>query len=145
MENRAAQGLALPRLFGREMLADPYPVYHQLRAADPVHWDPDSQAWILTRYEDVAAGLHDPPRSSGRTALMQGLAGKEELRPFFEFLSNRMIFCDAPRHTRLRGLLNKAFTPHAVEAMRPRVQKLVDELIDRVQQQGHMDIIHDLA
>src|SRR5207244_4069268 len=49
------------------------------------------------------------------------------------------------KHTRLRGVLNKAFTPHAVEAMRPRIQRLVDEFIDRVQGQGRMDIIADLA
>src|SRR5262249_26229439 len=59
--------------------------------------------------------------------------------------SNRMIFCDPPKHTRLRGLANKVFTPHAVEAMRPRIQQLVDGLIDRVVTQGQMDVIRDFA
>jgi cytochrome P450 len=127
------------------MVADPYLVYHQLRTADPVHWDPTLQAWVLTRYSDVVAALHDLRLSSDRIAYLRELADAKDLEPFFTFLSNRMIFCDPPRHTRLRGLVTKAFTPHAVEAMAPHIQQLVDEFIDRVQGQGHMDIIHDLA
>src|SRR5262245_22357971 len=133
------------RLFGPDMLADPYPVYHRLRAADPVHWHAPINSWVLTRYRDVAAALTDPRLSADRVSYMQALAGKEELRPFFAFLSNRMLFTDGPRHTRLRTLVNKAFTPHAVEAMAPHIQQLVDRFLDRVQPQGHMDLIRDLA
>jgi cytochrome P450 len=132
-------------LFGPQMLADPYPVYHQLRSADPVHWDEALQAWVLTRYRDVVAALHDLRLSSDRVAYMQGLVGAADLQPFFAFLGNRMIFCDPPRHTRLRGLVSKAFTPHVIEAMGPYIQQLVDGFIDRVQGQGRMDLIHDLA
>jgi cytochrome P450 len=133
------------QLFGPQMLADPYPVYHQLRSTDPVHWDETLQAWVLTRYRDVVAGLHDLRLSSDRIVYLRELAGAKELEPFFTFLSNRMIFCDPPRHTRLRGLVTKAFTPHAVEAMAPHIQQLVDGFLDRVQGQGHMDVIRDLA
>jgi cytochrome P450 len=139
------QALDQIRLFGPQMLADPYPVYQQLRSADPVYWDQTLQAWVLTRYSDVVAALHDLRLSSDRIAYMRELAGTKDLEPFFTFLSNRMIFCDPPRHTRLRGLVTKAFTPHAVEAMEPHIQQLVDEFIDRVQGQGHMDVVHDLA
>jgi pimeloyl-[acyl-carrier protein] synthase len=132
-------------LFSHEMAQDPYPVYHQLRAADPVHWSDTFNAWILTRYDDVAAGLNDLRLSSDRIALMKELAGSDELEPFFAFLSRRMIFADPPNHTRLRGLVSKTFTPHVVEAMRPHIQKLVDGFLDAVANRGQMDVIHDFA
>lgn len=91
-------------LFGPEMLADPYPLYHQLRAVDPVHWSEKFKAWILTRYDDVAAGLSDLRLSSDRSALFQEMAGSKELEPFFSFLARRMVLADPPKHTRLRGL-----------------------------------------
>jgi len=56
-----------------------------------------------------------------------------------------MLFVDPPDHTRLRGLVNRAFTPKAVEGLRPKIQELVDGLIDQVQDRGHMDIVHDLG
>src|SRR5262245_30301226 len=127
------------------MRADPYPVYARLRAADPVHWDDTAQAWVLTRYQDVQAALHDPRLSSDRVARMKELAGTTGLGPFFDFLRSRMVFVDPPQHTRMRCLLNKAFTPHAVEAMRPRVQQVIDDALDRVQAQGRMDVIRDFA
>jgi cytochrome P450 len=66
-------------LFGPQMLVDPYPVYQQLRSTDPVHWDQTSQAWILTRYRDVVAALHDARLSSDRISYLRELAGAKDL------------------------------------------------------------------
>lgn len=133
-------------LFGPEMLADPYPVYRRLRETDPVHWHEPFHAWVLTRYADVSAVLHDDARfSSERTAWMREAAHQENAAPLFAFLANRMLYTDPPRHTRLRGLVSKAFTPHAVEAMAPHIQQLVDAFLGRVEAQGRMDIVADLA
>src|SRR5438105_6459563 len=141
-----ADGLAAPdHLFGPDMRADPYPVYHRLRATDPVHWDEHLSVWIVTRYRDVSSALHDARLSADRVTYIRNAINRAELRPFFDFIGKRMVFCDPPQHTRLRGLLNKAFTPHAVEAMRPRVQQLVDGFIDRTLAQGGMDVIADFA
>jgi cytochrome P450 len=85
------------KLFGPEMRADPYPIYHHLRATDPVHWDDDINGWVLTRYDDVAAALHDLRLSSDRAAYLREVAHQEELRPFFDFLSNRMVLADPPK------------------------------------------------
>ena len=63
-------------LFGPEMLADPYPVYRRLRETDPVHWHEPFGAWVLTRYDDVVAALHDPRFSAERTGAMQEMAGR---------------------------------------------------------------------
>ena len=66
------------------------------------------------------------------------MAGSKELKPFFSFLANRMVLADPPKHTRLRGLVSKAFTPHTIEAMRPHIQQLVDGYLSRCEF-GRMD------
>src|SRR5262249_57939422 len=80
-----------------------------------------------------------------RSPMMQHLAGRPELAPFFSFLGDRMIFTDPPKHTRLRALVNKAFTPHVVQALAPHIQQVVDGFLDRVRPQGRMDVVADLA
>ena len=132
-------------LFGPAMLADPYPVYHRLRSTDPVHWHERLGAWVVTRYDDVSTALHDHRLSSDRSAALQGLAHDPDLRPFFDFIGDRLSFNDPPRHTRLRGLINKAFTPGAVEAMAPRIEAWVEELLGAVRGRGGMDVIRDFA
>lgn len=144
--NSASSAAADPvPLFGPEMRADPYPLYHRLRELDPVYWSEKCQAWMITGYDAVVAGLNDLRLSSARAARFKELAGSDELAPFFSFLEKRMVLADPPLHTRLRGLVTKAFTPHVVEAMRPHIQRLVDDFLDRVQPTGRMDVIHDFA
>lgn len=131
-------------LFGPEMRADPYPVYRRLRETDPVHWHEPFGAWILTRYDDVNAVLHDPRFSAERTGKMRQMS-RINMEALCQFLSMRMLYADPPRHTRLRGLVSKAFTPHTVHAMAPHIQKLVDGFLDLAGPSGRIDIIADLA
>jgi hypothetical protein len=141
--------LSLSNLLRPEVRANPYPFYHELRSADPVHWDEAMGFWALTRYADVAFAFHDPrfSRAQGLRAGMNRLpeAERERARPVYDSFSKTIAYSDPPYHTRLRGLANKAFTPRAVEQMRPRVQHIVDELLDAVQIAGRMDVIRDLA
>ena len=65
--------------------------------------------------------------------------------PVFRSMSHWMLQQDPPDHTRLRGLVVKAFTARRVEDMRPRIQQIVDETLDRIVGQGHMDLIEDFA
>src|SRR5215468_1154406 len=123
-----------------EFVADPYPTYHQLRALDPVHQSPLG-FWVLTRYEDVVAALRD--QRFAKEPLAAFVAARFGLPLPGAGLS--MLDRDPPHHTRLRGLVSKAFTPRVVEVLRPRVQDLVDGLIDAVQDQGSMDLIDDFA
>src|SRR5262245_31291740 len=127
------------------MLDDPFPVYRRFREEDPVHWSPKLKAWVLTRYDDVTAVMHDPRISNERTNLMEAMVGEPRLKSLFQFISDRMVFTDPPRHTRLRCLVNKAFTPHAVEAMRPQIQELVDGFINARQARREMDLIGEFA
>ena len=123
-------------------LADPYPVYHRLRAEAPVYRHPFG-FFVLTRYEDVAAFLRDPRfGKSGYQALFEARFGGG---PDASWLALSMLFRDPPDHTRLRALVGQAFTPRVVETLRPRVQAIVDGLLDRVAEAGRMDVIEDLA
>ncbi|MDP9342792.1 MAG: cytochrome P450 [Actinomycetota bacterium] len=136
--------------FMPEMRTDPYPAYHLLRAADPVHRVPleiGPQVWILSRHRDVSMLLRDSRVSSDRRksdlyeAFLQSLP--EELRT--EELVPSMLFLDPPDHTRLRSLVNQAFTGRVIEQLRPRVEEMVAALLDDVAAVGRMDVIEELA
>jgi cytochrome P450 len=123
-----------------DFVADPYPTYHRLRAQDPVHQHPLG-FWVLTRYDDVVMALRDP--RFGKEAIGAVLAARFGSLPPGYGLS--MLDRDPPDHTRLRSLVSKAFTPRMVEVLRPRVQQVVDGLLDQVQGKGSMDLIEDFA
>jgi cytochrome P450 len=128
--------------FDPDFLADPYPAYHRLRAEDPVHHHPFG-FYVLTRYDDVAAFLRDARfGKSGYQALFESRFGGG---PDGSWLALSMLFRDPPDHTRLRALVSQAFTPRVVETLRPRVQAIVDRLLERVTGTGRMDVIADLA
>ena len=134
--------------FCRGGLDDPYPFYNRLRSEDPVHWSEILNGWVLTRYEDVVFGLRDSRLSAKRTPLwMQSVPShqQEEMKPLRDGLQKWLIHLDPPEHTRMRKLVNKAFTPKAVEAMRSRIQAVVNELLDQVQPRGEMELIEDIA
>ena len=131
-----------------EFLRNPYPVYDELRTNDPVHWSAENGYWIITRYSDIISHAQNNRLSSNRIRAHAGRmpeTAKEHFRPFFTAVGSWMLMIDPPDHTRLRGLVNKAFTPGVVENMRSLVQKLVDDMLARVRQQGRLDIMMDLA
>jgi len=109
-------------------LADPYPFYRDLRENDPVHFDESREVWMLMRYTDISEVLHDDVRFSA------------ELGP-----SNSMLVTDPPEHTRLRGLVNKAFTAKTVQGLRPRIEEIVGGLLDAVEGRSGMDVIAEFA
>jgi cytochrome P450 PksS len=130
--------------------ANPYPFFARLRAEAPVHRVrlPGRQsAWLITRYDDVASALKDPRLVKGRRSVQSPeQAAREPWVPaFLRPLERNMLDLDEPDHTRLRGLVQAAFTPRLVEQMRERVQRLADGLLDRVQARGRVDLIRDYA
>ncbi len=148
MSAPAAPPLSLMALLQPAGLTDPAALYQRLHAEDPIHWDEALNAWIVVRHDDIMTLLQDPRISSAR--IMPALARvpaeqREELRPIYERLAKQVMFTDPPDHTRLRGLMNRAFTARRMEALRPVVQSIVDGLLDRVQAAGQMDLIRDLA
>ncbi|WP_416899732.1 MAG: cytochrome P450 [Minwuia sp.] len=116
-----------------DTIVDPYPGLAQLRHEEPMHWNPVSRAWYLTRYEDVRQGFRDKRLSADRIrpfveAQKNGPDG-EEIAFLGEHISHWAVFNDPPRHGHLRGLMNKAFTTRRVESLRGGVAEIVEGLI----------------
>jgi cytochrome P450 len=124
----------------RQLHELPYPLYARLRAAGPVMWNEQMGLWMVTGYPAVLSALRDPRFSADRTRA-------EGYRPLTEEgrRPRSILVLDPPDHTRLRGLVQKAFTPRVVEGLRPRVQELVDGYLDRLEERGRIDLVTDLA
>lgn len=136
--------------FRPEFYTDPYPIYHQLRDSEPVHKS-FIGAWLLTRYADVKAVLRDPRFTVDKQAKRLKTKSyyleqrQSNLNTLVQNTSNFLLYLDPPDHTRLRGLVSKAFYPGVVERMQPYIQKIANELIDKVRDTGVIDIIADIA
>jgi hypothetical protein len=133
-----------------EYFADPYPLYHRLRSQAPVYWSDKLECWLVTRYDDCLAALRDYKRLSNRdrmTVLLRPLEAEASAR--FALVRRHfcqgVIFSDPPDHSRLRTLVNKAFTPATVEKMRPLIQQVVAELIEGMKDKDEADLIADFA
>lgn len=128
-------------------VADPYPFFRQLRESAPV-WKGPLERWFVTGYEDTALMLKDRRFGKDYTdpeAVTRRFGPTAMQEPAVIDLMQMMLMRDPPDHTRLRGLVTKAFTARRIEAMRIRVQELTDRLLDKVQADGRMDAIRDLA
>jgi cytochrome P450 len=131
--------------------SNPYAVYRRLREIDPVHFSPFGTC-LLTRYDDAVSVLRDKRFSVQHRDYIDLQKADSPLlgdsfgpAPNERDLSNVMLFIDPPRHTRLRTLVNKAFTPRVVELLRERIGSIVDELLDDLLPGDQMDVISALA
>jgi cytochrome P450 len=136
--------------------SDPWPLYESLRRDAPVHRSPRG-FWVLSRHADCLAVLRDRRASSDSTnldaeRLPEGFAtSRDRSSPLADRLGdaerdNRpFLFRDPPDHTRLRGLVSKAFTPRMVEGLRSRTEQIVAELLDAALERGAMDAVADFA
>jgi cytochrome P450 len=128
-----------------EFIANPYPFYHRLRAIDPMHLAPTG-LYVASRHADVTTILRDKRFGKDFAGRMSRRFGPQVLEePIYRSMRHWMLQQDPPDHGRLRGLVVRAFTARRVEDMRPRIQAIVDDLIDRVAPHGRMDIIADFA
>ncbi len=138
-------------LVSKEFLEDPYPILRQLRGEDPVHWSNSIGGWILTRYDDIVTTFKDVSHYSNEERLARAVEylppeSRAKFKTFEDYYHQKgLIHSDPPDHTRLRRVVTNAFTPRLVEAMRPRIQAITNELLDSAQQNGRMDIMKDLA
>ncbi len=156
-ENVGPGGFIPPALFSNEFTANPFPLFAQLRStgavvAVPVAFGPGAPpVWIVTRLEEAVQVLknqlftvdpstisHDDEQSSSPQSLVEkGLQGG--------LLGHSMIAVDEPDHRRLRSLVSKVFTPKYIQSLRPGIQQIADELLDHVQNRGHMDLVNEYA
>jgi hypothetical protein len=138
-----------------KFVTNPYPLYAKLRERDPVRRDPLAPVWIITRYDDTFMMLRDPrfrkdPFASIRLppdARQQlDVPVAEAFRASLETVS--MLFLDPPEHTRIRSIFTKTFTPRRIENLRPRIQNMCDEILDRAASRGRrprIELMSELA
>jgi cytochrome P450 len=126
----------------RAFLDDPYPTYRALREHDPVHLMPDG-SYFLTRYDDLVAVYRDARTwSSDKKIDFKPNFGDSLL---YEHHTTSLVFNDPPVHSRVRKLLAPAFSPRALKALQPRIETLVDRLLDAAAERGTIDMIDDFA
>ncbi|MER6260500.1 MULTISPECIES: cytochrome P450 family protein [unclassified Streptomyces] len=130
--------------FGDAFRRDPHTVYARLRAEGPVHRiripgaDESHRPWLVVGYEEARAALADPRLAKDATKVDAAFFDEE-------LIGKHMLLADPPQHTRLRGLVTRAFTMRRVEALRPRVQRITDDLLDAMLPHGRADLIESLA
>jgi cytochrome P450 len=142
---QAAKTESLFNPLAPEFIRDPYPFYARLRATDPIHLN-EQGSFVVSRHAEVSLVLRDKRFGKDyveRTVRLYGPKIMEE--PIFRSMSHWMQQHNPPDHTRLRGLVVKAFTARRIEDMRPRIQQVVDQTINAVIDRGHMDLIEDFA
>ncbi|QRK12526.1 cytochrome P450 [Archangium violaceum] len=136
-------------LMSESFFANPFPTFERLRTQAPVYFFEPFQCFILTRGADIEAVTKNPSFSSRRANEMLGSLGvlredaaSEEMLATW---SRLVFFQDPPRHTLLRQLVMKGFTPAALERFRPRLASLVERTLEKVRRQGELDVVADFA
>jgi cytochrome P450 len=140
----------IDNLLRPEYLADPCPVFKQLQTNDAVHWNPQLNAWMVSRYDDIRALLQDTRLSAASPfgyIFKRPLTEEEQvavgiIRPYVE---QSLLNMDPPEQSRQRAILGGAFTPRRLEQMRVRVQQFVNEIVDEVQPYGKVELMNQFA
>jgi cytochrome P450 len=130
-----------------DFIQNPYPVLAELRTSAPVFWSEKGKYWLVSNFADAHSILGDlhfekgPPRWRQQNLLAKLLQGG----PMASYSTTSMLNANPPDHTRLRSLVNKAFTPSMINQMRTHIEELATELLDAVQDKNQMDVIADFA
>jgi cytochrome P450 len=129
-------------LFAPEVVHDPYTYFGRLREEDPVHWNARDEAWLITRYDDVVWLTRHPELFSSAVFTPPSRAASSGVQQVF---ADMFIRRDRPTHTAMRQVVHGAFTPQAVKRWRPLVQSVIHALLDEVEAQRGMEVLHEFA
>ena len=127
------------------VMADPYPLYRQLREHGPVHWDPFMHSWLVTGYSEAMTVLRSFSADRAPRPAVLERAGLTALAPISQMMARQMLFMDAPAHTRLQQACRGFFSARRMKALRQRVQDVAEALVERALPQGRMDVVRDFA
>jgi cytochrome P450 PksS len=129
-------------------LLAPLPLYKELRENQPVYWSKEMNAWFVTRYDDVLNCFRDPRLSANRMAFYEaqlgplGQLGPGLIDNLMWSLSHQMSMRDGAEHVRMRRPMSaEGFSPQVLDAWRPAIRQTAEQLVERVQQQGRMDVV----
>ena len=141
-------------LYSHEFRQNSYAVFAQMRANDPIFkqagLDGSTPIWFVTRYEEVQQVLLDDEHFVRDPSLVYSADEREKIfgspnQLIDSMMNNHMLNKDGENHRRLRSLVSKAFTPRVIQNMRPRIEVIARELLDKVQPDGRMELISDFA
>jgi cytochrome P450 len=134
-----------------QLRQDPYPVYSVLRRDDPLCWSEHWGCWVVSRHSDITMLFKDTQHFSNAGRVVHAIKNsypeddRKRLKPLIDHYSHGLINVDPPDHTRLRRLVQKAFTPRTLDRLRPRVAVIVRELLDRAASNKNFELIQDFA
>lgn len=134
--------------FYGEQLEDPYPFLARARREEPVFYSALLKLWYVTRYDDIVAVIRDPVRFSSSAAINVPIEYTAETRHAIQtsFLSqNSLTNNDPPSHTRIRRMVNKAFTARQVTDLEGRIRVIANDLIDRFAGDGHVELVQQFS
>ena len=123
---------------------DPYPLYHELRALDPV-FASETGMWVLTSYEACSLVFRSPLFGQGEAAELVRQDPRYEWSTVLQSLGRMMVFMDPPDHTRLRKIMSRSFSPKVIDQMRPYVQQVVDDLLAPLDGAAEADLVTQFA
>jgi cytochrome P450 len=139
-------------IFTQAARHDPHPIYARMRELGQLYHVPggersDQNYWFITHYQDCATALKDSTigKDFRKKLPVDMLAQFPPEDPIVEMTNRNMLFVDPPDHTRLRGLVHKAFTPRMIENLRGRITQITSELIERMGDHGEIDLIDEFA
>ncbi|MGV9349029.1 cytochrome P450 family protein [Streptomyces spiralis] len=129
--------------YGEAFREDPHPVYARLRELGPVHRvrlpPPEGyDTWLVVGHEEARAALAD-------TRLVKDIGAVDATFLEEQVIGKHLLITDPPQHTRLRSLVTRAFTARRIEALRPRVQQITDELLDAMLPRGRAELVEAFA
>ena len=132
-----------------EYFNNPYPTYKKFLHESPVFWSEELSAWIISPYELVEAGLHSSTLNAGeRMSAASSHFSDEERKQYSAILhnlNNWIVFQDPPSHTRLRRLISKSFTPRSISAFEPKIEKIVNDLLDEIGNKEKFDLVSEFS
>lgn len=131
----------------KEFYQDPYPIFAKLRSEAPVFWSEKGEYWLVTSYEfarEILGDLHFE-KGARRFKALDMLAKFIPNKEMLCFRQQSMLNQNPPDHTRLRSLVNKAFTPSMIAKMRSHIESIANELIDKVESKKEFDLVADFS
>src|SRR5919197_2196675 len=131
---------------------NPFPFYAQMRKFHPIVYDEENEVWGIFRYNDIQSILTAYRNFSSDVQKLVNIRQDQEIqkvqlqdhkkrRP----LRSSLLTSDPPRHSQLRRVISSAFSPNTIFKLKPRIEHICKDMIDNVIEQGHMDLINDLA
>ncbi|HEY4386592.1 MAG TPA: cytochrome P450 [Ktedonobacteraceae bacterium] len=135
----------------RKLAPNPFPHYRQMREQHPVAYSQESKAWEVFRYDDIQIIVNNPTLfSSEQVITNEAIAERRRKRREQGFdedeeFGRSLINADPPRHRQLRSLITQAFTPRTIAQLAPRISDIVHEQLDKIADNGAMDVIADLS